>query len=40
MNQLNALSNRVQYCAQNQWSAQNWGVVNDAAEERFNWRYR
>ena len=28
------------FCTQNQWSAQNWGVRNDEAEERFNWRYR
>jgi len=28
------------FCVQNQWSAQNWGVANDAVEERFNWRYR
>ncbi len=28
------------FCVQNQWSAQNWGAVDDGTEERFNWRYR
>ena len=28
------------FCTQNQWSARNWGVTNDAVEERFNRRYR
>jgi hypothetical protein len=27
-------------CTQNQWSAGNWGVNDDATEERFNSRYR
>ena len=27
-------------CTQNQWSAGNWGINDDATEERFNWRYR
>jgi hypothetical protein len=28
------------FCVQNQWQGGNWGIVNDAVEERFNWRYR
>ena len=28
------------FCIQNQWSARNWGVTDDAVEEHFNRRYR
>jgi hypothetical protein len=28
------------WCVQNQWRAENWGIVGDRAEERFNRIYR